>query len=122
VDSAQTAVLVVLFLRDIRMRLFLAIALFSVLVEPACAAGPSEPKSGTQLIEVCNRDVARCEQLIGIIVKTGVDAERLPACVSSLDLPSLTEKMLNWWKLYPEQAENPVVVSVAYALRALKPC
>jgi hypothetical protein len=66
--------------------------------------------------------MAKCEQLIGIIIKTGVHAELLPACTSSLDLPGLTEKMLNWWKLYPEQAENPVVVSVAYALRALKPC
>ena len=104
------------------MRFFLAIALFSVLVEPACAGGLAEPNSGTQLIELCNRDMAKCEQLIGIIIKTGVHEELLPACTSSLDLPGLTEKMLNWWKLYPEQAENPVVVSVAYALRALKPC
>ena len=84
------------------MRFFLAIALFSILVEPACAVGLAEPNSGTQLIELCNRDMAKCEQLIGIIIKTGVHAELLPACTSSLDLPGLTEKMLNWWKLYPD--------------------
>jgi hypothetical protein len=43
-------------------------------------------------------------------------------CTSSLDLQDLTNKILDWWKLYPEKAENPVVLAVAYALWALKPC
>jgi hypothetical protein len=108
--------------QEIFMRFVLAIALFSVLAEPAYAEEPTQPNSGTQLIELCNRDRARCEQIFGIVIKTGVDAGVLPVCTSSVNLPDLTEKILNWWKLYPEQAENPVVRSVAYALRALKPC
>jgi hypothetical protein len=56
------------------MRFFLAIALFSVLAEPAYAEEPTQPNSGTQLIELCNRDRARCEQIIVIVIKTGVDA------------------------------------------------
>jgi hypothetical protein len=30
--------------------------------------------------------------------------------------------MLDWWKLYPEKTQNPIVLAMAYALRALKPC
>lgn len=94
------------------MRFVLAIVLFAVLGEPAHAE-PTVPNSGTKLIELCSRDMARCEQPIGIIIKTGVDSERLPECTSSLDLQDLTNKILDWWKLYPEKAEKPVVLAVA---------
>lgn len=101
-------------------RFALAIIL-AILVLPSYA-NPAQPNSGTQLIELCNRDLARCQQLIGVVIKTGVEAEQLSECTSDLDLPKLTQSMLDWWKLYPERAENSVVVAVAYALRALKPC
>jgi hypothetical protein len=103
------------------MSLFALAIILAVLVVPS-HANPAQPNSGTQLIELCNRDLARCQQLIGVVIKTGVEAERLPECTSHLDLPTLTQSMLDWWKLYPERAENSVVVAVAYALRALKPC
>ena len=105
------------------MRVFLAIGVFLALLgaELACAES-TEPRSGTQLAKLCSTDIARCQQLIGIIIKTGVDAEQLSPCMSSLNLPELTEKILDWLKLYPERAENPAVVAVAYALRSLKPC
>jgi len=66
--------------------------------------------------------MAKCQSIIGVIIKTGVENNRLPACTSSIALPDLTQKMLNWWKQNPEHAENPAVLSVAYAIRALKPC
>ena len=108
-----------LVVRDLmRFALIIVLAILAVTAH----AEPAQPNSGTQLVELCNRDMGRCEQLISVIIKTGVEAERLPECTSHLDLPNLTQSMLSWWKLYPEQAENPVVVAVAYALRALKPC
>ncbi len=63
-----------------------------------------------------------CEKLIALIVKTGIDAGQLPACTGALNLDELTGRLLDWWKLYPEKAENDLVRSVAYALRALKLC
>jgi hypothetical protein len=97
------------------------IVLLGFLAQPAHAE-TTPPNSGTQLVYLCNRDLAECQQLIGIIIKTGIEAERLPKCASSLDLTKLTQDILNWWTLYPEKAENPVVLAVTYALRALKPC
>jgi hypothetical protein len=97
------------------------IVLVALLAQPAHAE-TTPPNSGTQLVYLCNRDLAECQQLIGIIIKTGIEAERLPKCTSSLDLTKLTQDILNWWTLYPEKAENPVVLAVTYALRALKPC
>jgi hypothetical protein len=102
------------------MRLVLAF-LFAFLTQPAHAE-TAPPNSGTQLIDLCNRSLADCQELIGIIIRTGVEAERLPKCAANLDLPQLTQDILNWWTLYPEKAENPVVLAVTYALRALKPC
>jgi hypothetical protein len=110
------------------MRFVLVLGLLAVLIEPAHSesaqpeSGAQVPRSGTQLIELCNRDMTRCKQLIGIIIKTGVVGEHLPTCMLSLNLDDLTEKILNWWKQYPERAENNVVQSVSYALRALNPC
>lgn len=106
------------------MAIFLTclVTILSAVFAAAGHAEPALPNSGTQLIKVCNRDMARCEQLIGLIIKTGVEAEQLPECTSYVDLPNLTQQMLNWWKLYPERAENEIVVAVAYALRSLKPC
>jgi hypothetical protein len=96
------------------------IVLLAFLAQPAHTE-TTPPNSGTQLVYLCNRDLAECQQLIGIIIKTGIEAERLPKCTSSLDLTKLTQDILNWWTLYPEKAENPVVLAVTYALRALKP-
>ena len=105
------------------MRFFLAIGVFLALLGAELARAESaEPRSGTQLVKLCSTDIERCQQLIGIIIKTGVEAEQLSPCMSSLNLPELTGKILDWWKLYPERAESPVVVAVAYALRSLKPC
>lgn len=61
-----------------------------------------------------------CEKFIGLIAKPGIDAGQLPACTGALNLDELTGRLLDWWRLYPEKAENDVVRSVAYALRALK--
>jgi hypothetical protein len=108
--------------KEILMRFFLVIGVLVLLGAELGHAESAEPRSGSQLIEVCNRDIERCQQLIGLIIKTGVEAEQLPPCTSSLGLPELTDKILNYWKLYPERAENPAVVAVAYALRSLKPC
>ena len=103
------------------MRFVFAIVLLAVLAEPANSA-PAQPQSGTQLIDLCNHNITRCEQIIGLIIKIGVDAERLPECTSAVVLEDLTKRILDWWKLYPERAENPVVLSVALALKELKPC
>jgi hypothetical protein len=103
------------------MRLVLTIIILAVLADPAIAA-PSPPLSGTQLIKLCSTDILTCEKLIALIVKTGIDAGELPACTGALNLDELTGRLLDWWKLHPEKAENDLVRSVAYALRALKLC
>jgi len=36
--------------------------------------------------------MAKCQSIIGVIIKTGVENNRLPACTSSIALPDLTQK------------------------------
>jgi hypothetical protein len=51
-----------------------------------------------------------------------VDGNHLPNCLASLDPQVLSQQIIDWWKQNPKQAENPVVLAVAFALHALNPC
>ena len=105
------------------MRVYLAIGalLVGIGIELGYAQSRA-PESGTQLVQLCNQDLPKCQTIIGVIVKTGVDGDHLPSCLASLDPQVLSQHIIDWWKQNPKQAENPVVLAVAFALRALKPC
>ena len=106
------------------MRLLLAIGTFALFL---MAIGPTraevaEPSTVSALTALCKTDTKKCEDQIGLIIMTGVQAQKLPTCTSQLDLTELTGKIVGWWQAHPEQAGNSVVLGMLNALNDLKPC
>jgi hypothetical protein len=105
------------------MRLLLAILMLALII--AMGATHAEvPASSTvsALAALCKSDMKNCEDQIGVIIMTGVQAQKIPSCTIRLNLTELTGKILDWWQAHPDQAANPNVLGVANALYAIKPC
>jgi len=106
------------------MRLVLTIgmsALLGTAMMPAYAQD-DELSTVSAIVALCKTDAKKCQDQIGMLVMTGVQAKKLPSCTSQLDLPELSGKILDWWKAHPNEAADPDVIGVANALNSLKPC
>ena len=106
------------------MRLLLAIGmmgLLSIAVGPA-RAEVAKPSTVFELAALCKTDADKCGDEVGLIIMTGVGAQKLPSCTVHVNLPPLIEKLLAWWQAHPEQATISSVLGVANALNDIKPC
>jgi hypothetical protein len=103
------------------MRLLLAILMlaFTVVTTPTIAA---DAATVPELAALCKTERAKCEDQVGVIIMTGVGAQKLPPCTVRLNLPDLTTKVLEWWKAHPDQATGSAVLGVGQALNNIKPC
>ena len=73
------------------MRLLLAIVMLALII----AMGPTHaevPASSTvsALAALCKSDMKNCEDQIGVIIMTGVQAQKIPSCTIRLNLPRVS--------------------------------
>ena len=103
------------------MRLLLAIVMLAltIVTTPTIAA---DATTVPELAALCKADRGKCEDQVGVIIMTGVGADKLPPCIVSLNLPGLTTKVLEWWLAHPDQATGSAVLGVGQALNSIKPC
>jgi hypothetical protein len=106
------------------MRLLLAIGMMGLLSIAAGSARAevAKPLTVSELAALCKTDADKCGDQIGLIIMTGVGAQKLPSCTVHVNLPPLIGKLLAWWQAHPEQATVSAVLGVANALNDLKPC
>jgi hypothetical protein len=70
-------------------------------------------RARTRLIQLCNLDPHKCQKIVGLVIGTGVD--HVPSCLANIDPQDLSQQILAWWAADPKQADNPVVLAVAWS-------